>query len=397
MPSSISIQLNFSTLYMSSIKPYTKISQKNIINSLLATESDNGVEQTLDDTACSNYAWGKKDLTNDLRIYLLKLSKDTLEERIKDTGVSDYDSIAETLDMLVQNATNLKPKQKKDLAKSYKNNESLAFIVEVFSLCVKIDNTPKITTDQANELKALGASIKRTNSEKKNLVDDDDEYDDDNEESEEQDDDTWMEEYLPKNCEKNNGFVLTPLEIRNYNLAFPTDYRYTIQQLSPIVLDSPYIKFTIPAFIKAMDLDKSDGSASRGNIQYWEIEGNIKDISEFIDNLNFANVSDIAFILMGKFESEDVEAIERRLIDISNPKVNLLKTIVNTKDMEHEKMRLFTHICEEKVSETQLNNGNDNTHLFIPSSQKRKKNAPKQQQLIQNKDDDRQDYEEHAQ
>ena len=129
MPSSISIQLNFSTLYMSSIKPYTKISQKNIINSLLATESDNGVEQTLDDTACSNYAWGKKDLTNDLRIYLLKLSKDTLEERIKDTGVSDYDSIAETLDMLVQKATNLKPKQKKDLAKSYKNNESLAFIV----------------------------------------------------------------------------------------------------------------------------------------------------------------------------------------------------------------------------------------------------------------------------
>ncbi len=361
------IPLTFATFYTCGIKQYTNLTQRDCINLLLKGYLNSDSFNILSDSVCSNLAKGKKNLTNELRIELLYLTKEEAIDRLNKINIQDFTLVANALYSLVVNSS-LPDNEKKRLVECYEAEGELAFIAEVFLSCLKRNNfyplsqaVIYILTGYIHNIDlANRTSNNSTIFEKKdwistsvsggeadaiiNDIENDEVFD-------------WMRNYVP------DFMISTPptfahgkVAIVTAPLDLPNDYSALLYALKPVLTEHAIEKFSIEEFTKTMNIDitRNSFNLQKGGLEYWQFEGAIDSVLSSLKYYNFSEVSDFAFQLIGEFTLKDVKKLNQYLRDVSNDNVNILTSLIFDKEQINIKLILIVHKCIEKVCEQKL-------------------------------------------
>lgn len=379
MSAEIDIPLTFATFYTCGIKQSTNLTQRDCINLLLKGYLGSDSIDILSDSVCSNYVKGKKNLTNDLRVKLLYLTKEEAINRLNKINIQDFTLVANALSNLIVNSS-LPDNEKKRLVNCYESKAELTFVAEVFLSCLKGDNFHPLTKASVNALEGYRYNIvsanrksndstifERTNWRSTSVSDiQADAITNDIENDEDFD---WMRNYVP------NSIINTPptfarskVETVTVVLELPSDYSAMIYSLKPTFTESAYDKFTIEDFTKTMNIDITHNTFSlqKGSLEYWQFEGTMESVLPSLKYYNFSEVSDFALQLIGEFTAKDVDDLKQYLKDVSNDNVNILTSLIIDKELANVKLILIVHKCLEKVEEQKSDTDHDGTHRYIP-------------------------------
>lgn len=378
MSSEMNIPLTFATFYTCGIKRSTNLAQRDCINLLLKGYLDSDSSDILSDSVCSNYAKGKKPLSSDLRVELLYLTKEDSINRLNKINIQDFTIVANALYALVMNS--LPPgSEKKRLVKCYESEDELAFIAEVFLICLKGDNYHPLSNADINTLESYRHIDSSTISERndwRNTSVSDSQADAITNDIENDEDFDWMQNFIP-NIMINTPptFVRDKVKTENVALELPSDYSAMIYSLKPTLMESAFKKYTDKELAKTMDIDTAHNSfvLQKGSLEYWQFEGAIESVLPSLKTYNFSEVSDFAFQLIGDFTSEHVDELIQCLKDISNDNVNILTSLIIDKELVNVKLTLIVHKCSEKVIDQKLDTDHDGTRKYTPIRSSNKK------------------------
>lgn len=371
------IPLTFATFYACGIKQSTNLTQRNCINLLLRGYIGSDSSDILSDSVCTNYAKGKKNLSNELRVKLLNLDRESVIDRLKKINIQDFTVVSDALLALVINST-LPENEKKRLLKCNESEDELAFIAEVFLNCIKGDNYISLTKPELNILESYRHNTDLASGKSNNptIFDRTDRHDTtvSDSQSETKTDDTdedfdWMRNYISGSIISTPpSFVRDKVKTVTVTLELPRDYNALIYSLKPTLTESAYEKFTIEDFINIMNIDvtRNTYSLQKGSLEYLQFEGTIESILPALQNYNFSEVSDFAFQLIGEFTSRDVERLKQYLKDISNDNVNILTSLIFDKELINVNLLLIAHKCNEKAEDQKSDRDHDGTHKYIP-------------------------------
>ncbi len=379
MSAEMNMPLTFATFYICGIKQSTNLTQRNCINLLLKGSIGSDSSDILSDSVCSNYVKGKKNLTNDLRVQLLNLTKEEAINRLNKINIQDFTIVAIALFTLVTNSS-LPDNEKRRLLKCSDSNDELAFIAEVFLSCLKRDNIYPLSNASIDTLESYRHNTVLANSTGNNpttfgspvwrtISVSDNQADSITNDIENDEDFDWMRNYVPDSMITTPpAFVRSKVETVAVALELPNDYSAMIYSLKPTLTESAYEKFTIEDFTKTMDIDTTRNSfiLQKGSLEYWQFEGAMESILPLIKNYNFSEVSDFALQLIGEFTSKDVEKLKQYLKDVSNNNVNILTSLIFDKELVNVKLILIVHKCIEKVDDQNSDIDHDGTHRYTP-------------------------------
>lgn len=371
------IPLTFATFYACGIKQSTNLTQRNCINLLLRGYIGSDSSDILSDSVCTNYAKGKKNLSNELRVKLLNLDRESVIDRLEKINIQDFTVVSNALIALVINSA-LPENEKQRLLKCNESEDELAFIAEVFLNCIKGDNYISLSKLELNILESYrhnaGPASGKSNTPTK--FDRTDRYDTtvSVSQSETKTDDTdedfdWMRNYISDSIISTRpSFVRDKVKTVTVTLELPRDYNALIYSLKPTLTESAYEKFAIEDFINIMNIDvtRNTYSLKKGSLEYLQFEGTIESILPTLQNYNFSEVSDFAFQLIGEFTSKDVEKLKQYLKDISNDNVNILTSLIFDKELINVNLLLIAHKCNEKAVDQKSDRDHDGTHMYIP-------------------------------
>lgn len=373
------IPLTFATFFACGIKQFTSLTQLNCINLLLKGHAGSVSIEKLSDSVCSNYAKGKKNLTNDLRVELLNLTEKDAIDRLKMLNIQDFTTVSNALLALVENSS-LSDNEKKKLVNCHQSKDDLVFIAAVFLKCLQGDNSFPINTLITSTLEGYRHNTVSTNrtvysptiperttwgnasvSESQadtitNNTGNDEDFD-------------WIRNYVPELIINTPpAFIRDKVISETVVLELPIDYDAMIYALKPALTESAYETFTIEVFTKTMDIDttRNTFNLQKGSLEYLQLEGSIETILPSLKNYNFSMVSDFALQLIGEFTSKDVNELKQCLKDISNDNVNILTSLIFDKELTTVKLVLIVHKCNEKVKEQMADKDHDGTREYIP-------------------------------
>jgi hypothetical protein len=359
LPAESQFPYNFATVYNCGFKGFSNLKQKASVNVLLTSaEPKAGEVRNLSDSVCSNYVKGKTDLGDDLRIELLSLDIPTIENRINLAGIQNLTKVAQSLYKLVE-ISDLIREDQIELEKSFREDQPIHFIAKALQKSFRPSNYCILGNERIEELRRIPYEIGSDRSSGNSVSEEAFQYETETI-SEESEDREWLSTYLsgaPINSSL--SFIRKELQVTNVPITLPLDYTAMVYALKPTIMDGAIEAFEFDEFVKAMDIDTVNHIARSGHLEYWLIRGEMEYIEALIPKLNFFNVSDFAFQFIGKFVLKDVRKMQETLLKSSNPYANLLSTLVNDKNTDVTELRLFTHVCEEKVIEQHEANGVD--------------------------------------
>ena len=359
MPAESQFPYNFASVYNCGLKGFSNLTQKASVNALLTNADPKAGEvRNLSDSVCSNYVKGKTDLGDDLRIELLSLDIPTIENRINLAGIQNLTKVAQSLHKLIEVSDLIKEDQV-ELEKSFHEDTPVIFVAKALQKSFRPSNLCVLGKEMIEELrrmpyeigidKAPGSSVsEETFQYHAEAISEENEYRE------------WLSTYLSgAPISASLSFVRKELQVTNVPLSLPLDYTAMVYALKPTIMDGAIEAFEFDEFVKSMDIDTVKHVVRSGRIEYWLIRGEMEYIEALIPKLNFFNVSDFAFQFIGKFVLKDVRRMQNTLLKTSNPHANLLSTLVNDKNTDVAELRLFTHVCEEKVIEQHAAHGID--------------------------------------
>ena len=371
--------LTFATFYICGIRQSTNLTQRNCINLLLKGYIGKDSSDILSDSVCTNYAKGRKNLTNELRVNLLSLDRNGAIERLTKINIQDFTVVSEALLALVINSS-LPVNEKKRLLKCNESEDNIAFIAEVFLNCIKGDNFISLTKSELDILDSYrhNAGLSNGKSNNSTIFDradwqgtaiSDSQTETNTHDTESDEDFDWMRNYsFDPIVNTPPTFVRDKVKIVNVVLELPRDYNALIYSLKPTLTESAYEKFSIEDFTRTMNIDVTRNTCrlQKGSLECWQFEGTIESILPSLENYNFSEVSDFAFQLIGEFTSKDVDKLKQYLKDISNDNVNILPSLIFDRELINVNLLLIVHKCSEKAEDQKSDRDHDGTHMYIP-------------------------------
>ena len=377
MSNEFGMPLTFATFYTCGIKQSANLTQRDSINFLLKGYIESDSSKILSDSMCSNYVKGKKNLTNELRVELICLTKDDAIDRLTKINIQNFTIVANALLTLVINSS-LPDNEKKRLVQCYESKDELEFTAEVFLSCLNGDNFYPLTKSIIDTLEGYrhNAVLASKNSNNTNIFEktnwrntsaSDSQADAKTIDIDNNEDFDWMRNYVPDSMINTPlTFVLNKVHTMTVVLKLPRDYGAMIYSLKPTLTESAYEKFTIEDFAETMNIDIAHNTFNlqKGSLEYWQFDGTIESVLPSIKNYNFSEVSDFALQLIGEFTSKDVAILKQYLTDVSNNNVNILTSLIFDKELVNVNLILIVHKCSEKVEE-QKSMDYDGTHEYI--------------------------------
>lgn len=378
MSAEMSVPLTFATFFTCGIKQFTNLTQLNCINLLLTGHLISDSNDILSDSVCSNYAKGKKDLTNSLRVDLANLTIDAAKDRLSKSAIQDFTIVAKVLAVLLKNAA-LSENEKNRLLKYYTSEDKLTFIAQVFLTCLKGDNFTPLNNSLISILESYrynidmeedtgiddAAYLNNGKNAASTIINYNAATENNNKNSEDFD---WMRVYVP-GCIINTppAFIRSKIKIENVLLTLPQDYAAIIYALKPMLTESTYRHFMMKDFTNVMNIDVNENkyNLQAGSLEYFRFEGEIESILAALKCYDFSEMSDFAFQLIGEFTENDVANLEKHLINSSNAMVNILTALIFDREQATVHLTVFAHRCTEKVNAQKSGRPFDGTHKYI--------------------------------
>lgn len=317
----ISLPLNFSTFYTFGIKDYTNLGQKRCINILLlGTTSDSfHYINTLDDSVCSNYAKGKKDISDYIRIDILQYRIEELSSRIHKVGIHDYSLSARALAILVQNSS-LSPASKKELLDMYSSYEPLAFITHVFRKSIEADNAYDLNDIEIYDMRELILN---------NPV-------------------SSFDDINNMNANYNNSHDSTTY-ISHTKIQLPFDYDNLIQLIEPEESGFYLDAFNIKSFLKINNIDPESHTIVEGSLELWTMKGSIDNLAGTLRDIQFLHTTALTYILSGMITLRDTQIIQNAFFSQKNyHSMKILISLIADKKKEVPELIIITHTNYEQ-------------------------------------------------
>ena len=313
--------LNFSTFYIYGIKDYTNLGQKRCINILLlGTTSDSfHYINTLDDSVCSNYAKGKKDISNYIRINILQYRIEELSSRIHKVGIHDYSLSARALAILVQNSS-LSHASKKELLDIYTSYEPLLFITHVFRKSIEADNVYDLKDFEIFDLRELILNNPTSS----------------------------FNDINNMGTDHNNSHDSITY-ISHTIIQLPFDYDNLIQLLKPGESGFYLDTFNINSFIKSNNIDPESHTISEGTLELWTMKGSIDNLAGILRDIQFLHTTTLTYILSGMITIRDTQIIQNALFSQKDyHSMKILNSLIADKKKEIPELIIITYTKYEQ-------------------------------------------------